>query len=430
MTANGRRVSSRFLAALVAATAFVSTAAAQGLYYRETEKDGKVFVFNLARELEAFQKGTPPAKAIERMGWGPKGETVVFDSPEALNLYAFKHGKAPEAPPAPEPPKKDEPKKDEPKPLKVSGYVFGDVYYFAQDHDAKFDGQGGLWFRRGYLTVDRDLGSAWSARLRLEVNSPSLQETQDRLRPYVKDAYLRWTRGRHQVFVGMSQSPTWGLVEEFWGYRHVEKTPLDLKKWGDSRDTGVGVKGSFDKDKKYGYHAMVGTGTGTRSETDKDKKLHLAVSARPVKGWVFEVYGDFENRKDEKDVSTLQGFAGYETKSFRGGLLYAHQTRQQGTGRADLELDLLSAFATGKIGERAWWVARADQGFDPEPAGASISYLPFAPTAKSTFLLAGLDLLPNPSVRVTPNVEVITYGGATPRPRTDVVARITLYWTF
>jgi hypothetical protein len=418
-------------AALVAVLALVGSAWGQGLYYREAERDGKLYVFNLAQQYDAFQQGTPPAKPIERLGWGPKGETVVFDSPDALNLFAFKHGKAPEAPPAPKvEAKKEEPKNDEPKPIRFSGYVFGDIYYFPQHHDAKFDGQVGLWLRRGYFTVDRDLGSAWSMRFRLEVNSPSLQQTQDALKPYVKDAYLRWTHGAQNVFLGISPSPTWELIEGFWGYRHVEKTPLDLHGWAGSRDTGLAAKGTFDKGKKLGYHAMIGTGTGVRNETNKEQRYYLALAARPTKSWVFEAYADFESRPDDKDIQTLQAFGGYEGKSFKLGLQYARQTRQQGPGRDDLELDILSGFATGTINPKVLWLARVDRGFDPNPNGASIPYLPFDPTAKSTLFLAGLEFLPIPSVHLTPNVEIVTYDDADPKPKTDVVARLTFYWTF
>lgn len=321
---------------------------------------------------------------------------------------------------------------DEPKPGRFSGYVFGDYYYFLQDHDRTFDdGQNGLWFRRVYLTYDRDLGAAWTTRLRLEFNSPSLQETQDRLRPYLKDVYLKWTGGAHSLLLGLSPTPTLELVEASWSFRHLEKTALDLHRWAESRDTGLAAKGSFDKAKRFGYHAMVGTGTGTRNEVDKDKRFYLSLSARPAKRWVFEAYGDWEPHPDHADLATLQVFGGFEAPRVKAGVQYAHQTRQQGSASADLELDILSAWGSGKISEKTLWVVRIDRGFDPDPSGASIPYLPFDPTAKSTLVIAGLEHLPIPSVHLTPNVEIVAYDGSGgSKPKTDVVARLTLYWTF
>lgn len=41
------------------------------------------------------------------------------------------------------------------KPGKWSGYMFGDFYYYAANHDKNFESQNGLWFRRIYLGYDR-----------------------------------------------------------------------------------------------------------------------------------------------------------------------------------------------------------------------------------------------------------------------------------
>jgi hypothetical protein len=193
---------------------------------------------------------------------------------------------------------------------------------------------------------------------------------------------------------------------------------------------GLAAKGSFDKGKTLGYHAMLGTGTGTRNETDKNKRLYLSLWARPSKGWVFEVYGDFENRAEQKDVQTLQGFAGYEAGRVKVGLQYAHQTRQQGFDVEDLSLDLASAWVSGKISDKTLVHVRVDRSEDADPTGPTIAYLPFDATAKSTLFIAGLDFLPIPSVHIAPNVEVIAYDGVTPAPATEVVGRLTLYWTF
>jgi hypothetical protein len=139
-------------------------------------------------------------------------------------------------------------------------------------------------------------------------------------------------------------------------------------------------------------------GSGVRNETNKEQRYYLALSARPTKSWVFEAYADFESRPDDKDIQTLQAFGGYEGKSFKLGLQYARQTRQQGPGKDEIQLDVLSGFATGTINPKVLWLARVDRGLDPNPNGASIPDLPFDPTAKWTFFLAGLEFLPIPSV--------------------------------
>jgi hypothetical protein len=80
-----------------------SAAAAQGLYYKEMERDGRIYVFNNAEEAARFEKTGEMGRGLTRPGAGPNGETVVGDSERALQLFFFKHGisEAVPEPPAP-----------------------------------------------------------------------------------------------------------------------------------------------------------------------------------------------------------------------------------------------------------------------------------------------------------------------------------------
>ncbi|HUL78302.1 MAG TPA: hypothetical protein VL691_13645, partial [Vicinamibacteria bacterium] len=63
----------------------------------------RIYVFASGQRYDAFQKsgGAEIGVAITRPGYGPNGETVVFDSEDAINLYNFKHGLPGEAFPSP-----------------------------------------------------------------------------------------------------------------------------------------------------------------------------------------------------------------------------------------------------------------------------------------------------------------------------------------
>ncbi len=346
------------------------------------------------------------------------GMVAVLVTVGALALQA-------QEPPQPAP--APAPAAEESRPGKLTGLVFGDYYAFPSHHAAQFERQNGLWLRRLYLTYDRELSASWSTRWRLELNSPSLQEAQDRLRPYLKDAYLRWSHGRHSLFMGLSPTPPFELAEANWGFRHVEKLASDLHRWIETRDTGLAARGKLGR---LGYHVMLGAGAGIRNEVDRDKRVYLALSHEPSQSVQLEAYGDFEKRAGERDVQTLQVFAGWRTPRARAGALYVHQRRGQGAAQADLELDLLSAWGTRRLGARAWGLLRVDRSFDPDPAGATIAYLPFDARAKSTLWLAGVEFQPIPAVHLTPNVELITYDGVQPKPSSDVGLRLTLFWTF
>ena len=75
------------LAFLIAAPAY-----AQGLYYKEIAKDGRIYVFNVAANADRFEKTGEMGVGITKPGVGPNGETVVGDNERAIQLYFFKHG--------------------------------------------------------------------------------------------------------------------------------------------------------------------------------------------------------------------------------------------------------------------------------------------------------------------------------------------------
>ncbi len=81
----------RIAAALACSLVLSSLAAAQGFFYKEVAKDGRIYVFNLGAEYERWAATGETGRAITRLNYGPGGETVVFDSEEAIDLYNFKH---------------------------------------------------------------------------------------------------------------------------------------------------------------------------------------------------------------------------------------------------------------------------------------------------------------------------------------------------
>src|SRR5262245_25706318 len=65
---------------------------AQGAFYVEEVKEGRIYVFNLMNVYEDWKKTGEMGKSITRIGAGPNGETLVFDSEDAIHLYNFRHG--------------------------------------------------------------------------------------------------------------------------------------------------------------------------------------------------------------------------------------------------------------------------------------------------------------------------------------------------
>lgn len=313
---------------------------------------------------------------------------------------------------------------------KISGYMFGDYYAVVANHDSALEDQNGLWFRRIYLTYDKPLSAEFSTRLRFEMASAGDFAAPSKLTPFVKDAYVKWSRSRHAILVGISPSPTWEELEGIWGYRSVEKTPLDLQKMGGSRDFGIAFQGAFDPKKRVSYHLMFGNGSDTGSETNKEKKLYLALTFVPAGGVTFQIYTDWEQRPGDTDRYVVQGFATYVRPEFRLGAHVAQQTRNI-PNASDTRIEVISMFGAVRLAPQVSVLARFDRLFDPNPDGDRIAYIPFDKTAESNFFVGGFDITPVKSVHIIPNVETVLYSNAAgPDPGNDVIARLTFFYTF
>lgn len=327
---------------------------------------------------------------------------------------------------------------------KWSGYMFGDYYLIASHHSDEYKNINGVWFRRIYLTYDYDISSDFSTRLRAEASTSDFTAASSTMNPFFKDAYLKWKyTGAHTAFFGLSSSPTWDNIESFWGYRSVEKTPLDLFKWGGSRDIGLAIQGYCDENKTFGYHLMLGSGSDTKQETNKTGKVYLALDIKPASDLYLQLYGDYENNKGTTPNTpwyTFQYFLGWKTEGGRIGLQHAVQFREQ-TGGGKLQLDILSAFTALKLADSVSAFGRFDYHMDPNPDASKIAYFDLSGsgntntnTAKNISLIVlGLDFsLAAGKVHLIPNVETLMFGENDKKqtPGAVVIPKLTVYYIF
>ena len=332
----------------------------------------------------------------------------------------------PPAPPAPQ--AAAEPAKPEPN-WRISGLFFGDYYWLAADHRGPLEDQNGFWLRRIYLTYDHTFSKAFAARLRLEMNSPGDFSSSQRMTPYVKDAWVKWTHGKHAVFFGLAPTPSFEFVESVWGYRSVEKTPLDLLRWDSSRDTGLLAQGGLGS--RTRYSVQVGNGSGNNGETDRAKAFRAALRHEVVKGLTIEGYADLQDRAGVARWSTWQVFGAFVRPAGRLGAHVTEQHRRSASG-SEVTLNLVSVFGARKLRDRLFVFARADHNFDPVPDGETIDYLPMSDQVGNTLWIGGVDIELDRHVFFQPHVEIVDYPMPKTGPalQTDVMVKATVFVTW
>ncbi|NUN68536.1 MAG: hypothetical protein HUU02_02380 [Bacteroidetes bacterium] len=335
-------------------------------------------------------------------------------------------------------------------PLKISGYMMGDLYYNAV-RDTAIAGMSnlaaggardlnGFQFRRIYLTFDNTISSTFVSRFRLEGTTGA---------PTIKDAYLQWKgifRGS-DLFFGIQPTPAFEVSEGYWGYRSLEKSSLDLRGVVASRDLGISLKGKITDDGMVRYWVLYGNNSGVNAETDKYKRLYGHIDLKPTEEVRMTFYADYKmlariNDPNSTsipkatlgtDVLTTAFFAGYaEEQSLSIGAEVFYQTAPNGYlhGTAPVIAEAkdavgISLFGHTRLSEELRAVCRYDY-YDPNSSASH---------DVRHYLLAGLHWAADPRVAVIPNIQAESYesvpsGSGTRSVTPSVTARVTVHYIF
>ena len=337
---------------------------------------------------------------------------------------------------------------------KISGYMFGDYFYnILRDSsidnisnkalDGKKDIQG-FEFRRIYFTYDYKISSQFSTRLRLE--SQTLVGVNNTIfLTFIKDAYLNWKNifeGSNFIF-GIQPPPSFAVSEDFWNYRSLERTILDLRRIASSRDFGVSLKGRLNPSGSIKYWVMYGNGSVFEAEGDKFKRAYAHIDLQPSEEWRLTLYSDYRfkpdklyNQVDESfnnDALTSDLFIGYQNNdNFKVGLESFWQINYNDVIKSESNAYKinnrnaigLSFFGWLKFTESLVGIGRYDY-FDPN---ISVDY---KGDSRNYFLL-GLSFILHEKVSITPNFLLETYEKPVDGVSIDpsLSGRITFYYEF
>lgn len=288
----------------------------------------------------------------------------------------------------------------------IHGYVIPEYYYVGSHHTdvvqkADLTGQHGFWFRRVYFGYDFKFDS-YTFRVRFEGNSPAFEE--GTIVPYVKDLYLKkkMANGTTLQF-GIYSPPSFDKIEKFWGYRHIEKIPLDLFNLASSRDTGIGISGG----KNITYTVMYANFGSNKGEDNQGKGIFGRLGYK-TDNLYLEANG-YLAADGSKDYILFQGFAGLKAKWGKIGLNYAYK-KQAEEGKDDSNTSLISAFGHYQLSKKATVIVRYDHFLDIN-LKESTGYIPFASTmAPVRFLIVGVDIKCNKWFQFGPNIKYAFYG--------------------
>ena len=324
----------------------------------------------------------------------------------------------------------------------IKGYMVNEYYYFADHHTGSGEdglkGRHGFWFRRIYFTYNNKLSDTVKMRLRLEAASKGNLFESSSLDPFVKDAYISWKFAANtSLIAGIQSPPSFAQLEDIWGYRSLEKTPLDLYKWSSSRDFGVSVKGG----KNVVYHAMFANGSSNKTETDKGKKVYGSLGYKSG-GLFVEAMAQYDRAKGIHDDIIAQGFASYQGDWGRAGFQIAHNSYKEKDADETLKYNIASIFVVYKPNDKIDLIGRWDynfgDGWKKDFNGSKVAYVPFAKNHEFNFFIAALSWQAHKNVWIIPNLKLAVYSENDlmkdsldyQKPGNDVYTNLTLWFKF
>jgi phosphate-selective porin len=274
--------------ALVLGATVARGVSAQGLFFAEERKDGRIYVFNVKDNWERFKASGETGVGITRLGAGPEGETVYADNETALELFFFKHGIAESVPRPPAPVQRLE-WRDGKTRLTMGSAAYLEMSsriqprFTAELPDdavqlsgtaARGDAKGSFRIRRAKFKLEGWFYRPW-LEFETQLNWPDV--TGAPASRFLEDANIDWdvTRGKKafRVRFGQFKAP-YGRqqITSSGSQQFVDRAETDAR-YSPGRETGVAVWGTLGGN-KLEYRAMVSNGNG-RSQAVNDNAKYL-----------------------------------------------------------------------------------------------------------------------------------------------------------
>ncbi|HYN41302.1 MAG TPA: porin [Thermoanaerobaculia bacterium] len=276
------------------------------LWYKEVAKDFRIYVFNDPNVFTAWQGSGEMGKSITRIGFGPNGETVVFDNDAALDLYNFKHNKEAEVRPY-TPPKA--PSFPPPTTLKVADgeLKFGlllQAWYIMDDSAQAASGTSYLGnptgvndfrLRRAEIKLSGKVTPAWGYEVMIDpTKSPSVTAGADG--KIIQDLGITFLGLKgHEFTLGQKKI---AITEE--GLRSsseidfIERARI-TRVIGDQRQAGFFYKGEYSE--MFAAQASITNGLPSNVAGTSDRLFYAArFDVKPAKGMVAGISGGTGNQ--------------------------------------------------------------------------------------------------------------------------------------
>ncbi len=286
---------------------------------------------------------------------------------------------------------------------------FSGIVYYDYAYDPAGEGANEFAINRVYFTYERELSAGITYKFQTDVGRikvPTAIDTstgkvtsrsKTQLLAYMKNAKVDWKTDLGLLTVGLQGMNVFNVQEETWGFRFLEKSPMNLHKFASSADMGIGYSNTFIDN--LHLSALLTNGTGyMKTEDDTHKKFSAQVvygEKKLVSKDGFNAGGTFTLEPYDVDSGTenriLYGVFG----GFAGGKLrVGGEFDQLIDAGADETKQIIAVYVNFKISDKF----EAYGYFDMYDANTKIN------EDSQNYIIAGVNYYPGKGLIIAPNI--------------------------
>ena len=273
---------------------------------------------------------------------------------------------------------------------KISGVTYFD--FSATDTNSAFN------FQRQYFGYGGEVSDQVSFKILFDVGR---SDSDSRLTAYLKKAQINYLSTFGKFNFGLIGMNTYGIQENNWGYRFIEKSAIDKYGFSSTADIGAGFSRSLIDNLNMSLQLTNGEGY-KQPQGDKYHKMSFNATYGERKlnkndgynaGIVYSIAAT-----DSDPTNMISAFSGFSGMGLRLGAEYDMRTKA-----GDYESNIISVSANYKVRDNIDIFARYDMVDDNEDTNKN----------GENYLITGIILIYDGGISVAPNIRMTTFENET-----------------
>ena len=252
---------------------------------------------------------------------------------------------------------------------------------------------------RVYFTYKNSISDNISFKFQTDVGNVG---DDSRLTSYLKKAQLDW-KGPCNIILGMQGMNMFNITEKNWGFRFIEKSPMDKHKFSSSADMGIGFSGKMSR---FNYSILITNGSGyKKQESDAYKKTSVQLvygQKRLFKELKdgFNIGASFSHEPyNSNDTKTVMSFFGGFASALGAGLSFGAEFDMYRDSGEDKTKEIIAFYSSCRVMDNLEGLVYVDM-YDPD--------IDTDPN-NETYIIVGFNYYPAKGLIISPNIRMTSF---------------------